>query len=378
MRYTFQDSTEFPVQRDFIQDIQDFIETAKKVIPLEKSLIEIKRINKQKVNLLERRIQEINEFEKDLKDYVESRTYAIKASDILEIKARTLEVVSTAALLQKNEKIEEINQQNRLDLVELQQLEERILLILSPFFENSIYGAQNAYSAWVEDKKLKGRQISFIGEMRYEFEIYFTQDIVKVKDLQAGLIIPVWVESGILSREKKVKNLDVSNFYIKNLESEGNNLTATLEDADSGDKFSFSANEDTFLILHRDYEITGDENLASSLDIYTVSAFIAKLRAFFRDFAGSSELRRVIFKGKNVFEENRVHDCLKQIASIYAPLITQAIERGYTEGEVAIKIESPEGIKTEKYLEKSEIAKELLSIGAEGEELAKTLKIMDA
>ena len=377
MRYTFQDSTEFPVQRDFIQDIQDFIEIAKEVIPLEKSLIEIKRINKQKVNLLERRIQEINEFEKDLKDYIESRTYAIKASDILEIKARTLEVVSTAALSQKNEKIEGINQQNQLDLVELQQLEERILLILSPFFENGIYGAQNAYSAWVEDKKLKGRQISSVEEMRYEFEIYFTQDIVKVKDLQAGLAIPIWSQSGILSREKKVKTLDVSNFYIMNLESERNKLTATLEDADSGDKFSLSANENTFLILYRDYEITGDEDLASSLDRHAISAFITKLGVLFTDFIGSSELRRIIFKGKNVFEENRILDCLKQIASIYAPLIIQAIERGYTEGEVAIKIESPEGIRTEKYLEKSEIAKKLLSIGAEGEELARTLRVID-
>lgn len=375
MRYTFQDSTEFPVQRDFIQDIQDFVEIAREVTPLEKSLIEIKGINKQQVSLLERRIQEINEFEKDLKDYIESRTYAIKANDILEIKAVTLEALSTAALTEKNKKIEEVNQQNRLDLVELHQLEERILSILSPFFENSIYGAQDAYSAWVEDKKLKGRQISFLDEMRYEFELYFTQNMVKVKDLQSGLTIPIWSQSGILSREKKIKTLDVSNFYITNLESEGNKLTSTLEDADSGDKFSLSANENTFLILYRDYEITGDEDLASALNRHAISAFITKLGVLFTDFVGSSELRRIIFKGKNVFEENRVLDCLKQIASIYAPLITQAIERGYTEGEVVIKIESPEGIRTEKYLEKSEIAKELSSIGTEGEELAKILML---
>jgi len=39
MRYTFQDSTDFPVQRDFIQDLQNFIAISKAVIPLEKSVI---------------------------------------------------------------------------------------------------------------------------------------------------------------------------------------------------------------------------------------------------------------------------------------------------------------------------------------------------
>jgi len=42
MRYTFQDSTVFPVQRDFIQDLQDFILISKEVLPLEKSAIKIK------------------------------------------------------------------------------------------------------------------------------------------------------------------------------------------------------------------------------------------------------------------------------------------------------------------------------------------------
>ena len=37
MKYTFQDSTELPVQRDFIKDLQDFIKLSKETIPLERS-----------------------------------------------------------------------------------------------------------------------------------------------------------------------------------------------------------------------------------------------------------------------------------------------------------------------------------------------------
>lgn len=67
MRYTFQDSTDFPVQRDFIQDLQDFIRISTEVIPLEKSAIKIKNESKGKIAISEKRIQEIDMFEKDIK-----------------------------------------------------------------------------------------------------------------------------------------------------------------------------------------------------------------------------------------------------------------------------------------------------------------------
>ena len=78
--------------------------------------------------------------------------------------------------------------------------------------------------------------------------------------------------------------------------------------------------------------------------------------------------------GKNVIDENRVFNCLKLIASIYGKLITECIEKGYTDGEITIKIEEPEGIRTEKYLERSEVSSELSTIGSEGQELATLLK----
>ena len=82
--------------------------------------------------------------------------------------------------------------------------------------------------------------------------------------------------------------------------------------------------------------------------------------------------------GKNVVDENRIFDCLKLIASIYGQLVTECIEKGYTEGEITIKIEEPEGIRTEKYLEKSEISRELSTIGSEGQELATILRVTEA
>lgn len=357
--------------------MQNFIAISKEVIPLEKSAIMIKNENQERRAIFEKKIQEIDLFEKEIRDCIETRATGVDSAEIFEIKERTLEASSSVALAKKNEKLSELDKENKLDLMELQQLDTRILSTLSLFFEDSIYGAQNTYYAFIEDKKLKGKEISFVDNLQYEFELMFTQDTLKVKDLQ-NLTLPIWSKSGILSREKKVKRLDVSDFYITNIEYEGNNLRAVLEDKDAENRFIISSDEKAFLIMHRNYEITRDEELNAALNSDSVNAFIIKLRGFFTEFMGSKSLRRIMIDGKNVIEENRVFDCLKLIASIYGKLVTECLEKGYTEGEITIKIEEPEGMRTEKYLEKSEISRELSTIGREGEELTTLLRVTEA
>lgn len=377
IRYTFQDSTDFPVQRDFIQDIQNFIRISKDVIPLEKSAIKIKNENREKFAIYEKKIREIDTFEKEIRNCIENLTVGTNENEVFEVKEKTLETSSTTALAKKNEKFAELDRENKLDLMEIQQLYTRILSILGPFFEDSIYGAQNAYYVFTEDKTLRGKQLGFIDNMQYEFELIFTQNTLKVRDLK-NLILPIWSKSGILSREEKIKRLDISDFYIMSIECEGNNLKVVLEDKDSENRFIISADEKAFLIVHRDYEITRDRELAAALNRDSVDAFIIKVKEFLSESVGSKRLRRVTLDGRSAIEENRVFDCLKLIASIYGKLITQCLERGYTEGEITIKIEEPGGIRTEKYIEKSEILEELSTIGHEGEELAAILRVKGA
>jgi hypothetical protein len=312
-----------------------------------------------------------------MRDCIETRAAGVDAAEILEVKERTLETSSSVALAKKNERLAELDREDKLDLMEVQQVDTRILSTLSPFFEDSIYGAQNAYYAFIEDKKLRGKQVGFVDNLQYEFELIFTQDILKVKDLQ-NLTLPVWSKSGILSREEKVKKLDVSDFYIRSIQYEKNSLETVLEDRDGDNRFIVSSDEKAFLIMHRDYEITRDKELAAALNRDSVDAFITKLRGSFTEFVGSKRLINITLDGKNVIEGNRVFDCLKLIASIYGRLVMECLEKGYTEGEITIKIEEPGGTRTEKYLEKSEVLRELSTIGREGEELATLLRVKEA
>lgn len=356
--------------------MQDFIKISKEIIPLEKSAITIKNKNQERLEFFEKRIQEIDLFEKDIRNSIGNLTAEVYAPEILEIKERTLETSSSVALAKKNEKLTELDRENKLNLMETQQIYTRIFSILSPFFEDSIYGAQNAYYAFIEDKTLRGKQISFVDNMQYEFELIFTQDTLRVKDLQ-NLTLPVWTKSGILSRERKVKRLDVSDFYITNVEYEGNNLRTVFEERNVENRFIISSDEKAFLIMYRDYEITRDEELAAALDRASVDKLIIKIKEFFIESVVSKRLKRITLDGKNAIEENRIFDCLELIASIYGKLVIECLEKGYTEGEITIKIEEPEGIRTEKYLEKSEVSRELSTIGSEGQELAKLLRVVE-
>lgn len=357
--------------------MQDFIAISKEVIPLEKSAITIKNENRERLAIFEKRIQEIDLFEREMRDCIDTRAAGVDIAEIVEVKERTLETSSSAALAKKNEKLAELDRENKLDLMEMQQVNTRILSTLGPFFEDSIYGAQNAYYAFIEDKMLRGKQVGFIDNLRYEFELIFTQDTLKVKDLQ-NLTLPIWSKSGILSREEKVKKLDVSDFYIKNIKYEKNSLETVIEDKDAENRFIISSDEKAFLIMHRDYEITRDQELAAALNRDSVDAFIIKLKGFFTEFVGSKRLSNITLDGRNVIEGNRVFDCLKLIAAIYGRLVIECLEKGYTEGEITIKIEEPGGIRTEKYLEKSEISRELSTIGKEGEGLATLLRVKEA
>lgn len=377
IKYTFQDSTELPVQRDFIQDLQDFLKVSEEIIPLERSAIRTKEENREGNAILEKRIREIDEFQTEVAAYLEKVTQEVDSEDILEIKSKILETCAAAASEKKSEDLEELEKDTRTAQNEIQQLETKMLSILSPFFEEGIYGAEHAYSATVEEKKLKGTQVSSIGGMQYEFDLTFSEDMIKVGDLQE-LTLPIWVKAGILHKEDKIKDLEISDFYVMSVEYEGNSLNTVFEDKDGEHRITISADEMAYLILHGDYEISGDEELAASIDMDSIYELIKKLKQLFKESVESRKLRRVLLEGKNVMDENRVRNCLMLIAGIYGKLIRECIERGYTKGEITIKIEEPGGTRTEKYLPNSVILSRLSDIGSEGLELAEILGVAKA
>ncbi|ABE51430.1 hypothetical protein [Methanococcoides burtonii] len=370
MNYTYQDSTELSIQVDFIQDLQNFMKVSKEVIPLEKSATKIKKENKEDVVILENIIQEIDKFQKDTTDFIEKITQGIDSKHILEIRDTILDTCSSVSSSKDNEIVEKIEEKTKLAQHEVKDLESKMLSILSPFFEISVYDADNSYSAFLVDKRMIGKQFSSINNMQYEFDLTFTDDLIKVEDLQE-LTLPIWSMSGILHKENKLKKINVSDFYVKSIDYEGENLKAVIEDKDSEHKFTISGDENTYIIHYGEYDITGDNVLADSINMNYVDIIAKKLKKMFSGSVESKKLTRILLDNKNAMDDNRILDCLKIIANKYGEIIKECTDRGYAKEEVTIKIEQPDGTRTEKFIAKSDIFSQLSAIGSEGIEIAK-------
>ncbi|WP_445475826.1 hypothetical protein ACT9XH_03570 [Methanococcoides methylutens] len=305
---------------------------------------------------------------------MEKITQGIDSKPILDIRDEILSTCSSVSSRKNNKTLEEIEEKNKLAQSEIKSLESKMFSILSPFFEFSVYDADNSYSAFVTDKRLIGKQVSSIANMQYEFDLTFTYDLIKVEDLQE-LTLPIWSTGGILHKEAKLKKINVSDFYVRSIDYDGENLKTIIEDKNSEHTFTISGDEDTYIIHYGDYDITGDDALADSIDMHYVDIIAKKLKEIFSGSVKSKKLTRILLDDKNAMDDNRINECLKIIANKYSEVIKECIDRGYAKEEVTIKIEQADGTRTEKFIAKSDIYSQLSAIGSEGLELAGILGV---
>ena len=62
----------------------------------------------------------------------------------------------------------------------------------------------------------------------------------------------------------------------------------------------------------------------------------------------------------------------------YGVLINECISKGYNKEEIAIKIELPDGTRSEKYILRSELYTQLSEVGKEGLSLAEIMNVSDS
>ena len=378
MKYTFQDSTELPYQRDFINDLHEFIKISKQLILLETEAKDLNENNKKNTALLESQVQKIEELEKNLNVFlmdVSSSNESLSPTGFVD------EIISSIGSIASKKKME-LEKQHEENLktaaYRIGELNSRMLSIMNPFFEDSIYGSRDTYSLSQDNQKLSGKQISFAGKMEYWFELEFNTNELKVDDLYKDFSLPVWTPSGLLHRENKVKDMDLSDYLITSVEYNGEeHLETVLRDGKSEHIFKIVADDNTFIIFYNDRDITIDEDLGKSIDEEAVQALIGKMEQYFSVAVQSRALTHVFIDGKDAISENLVIDCLKLIAANYGTLVDECLTKGYNKDEITIKIERPDDIRTEKYISKADAFKQLSEIGSEGLELAVLLNVSE-
>jgi hypothetical protein len=376
MKYTFQDSSELPLQRDFIQDLNNFIEMAKKVLPLENSAIELSEEESEEISSLEVRIRAIEEFSKDIQQYVDERSKGSEEKEILECRNSVIDVcVETAdkGLKELNQKLEQIKRQSESGIYKI---EMDLLNNLDPLFESGIYGANKAYSVSSKNGSLKGILKASFSGMEYSCDLAYAHDILSVREVYGELFLPTWTKAGIFSKENKVKMIDVSDYTVSSMNFDGDkHIDLSFENKKGDQKFKIASDNDTYQIYQGEFEITGDEKLLQSLNVDNIAGLVGDTKKYMELFIKHQKLTHILLDGEDAVRNNEVFDCLKLIAEQYGDIVKESLEKGYVKNEITIKIEASDGTRTEKYITKEEAFDQLAELGSEGLELASILGV---
>lgn len=378
MKYTYQDSTELPYQRDFVQDLKGFIEAAKKVLPLENSAIEMNDEEKSEIVSLEKRLDDLDKFETDVKRYIENLSKDADAKEILECRNTVIDACVASTSKSRESLNLELERSQKVSTREVGRVENQILSFLSPIFEGGMYGAEKKYKASMDGDVLRGTLTASMDGMDYESDLVFANDIMTVREVFRQLSLPTWTKGGLLQKENKIKSVDVSDFIIRSISYDPSinlALEFSFDNKKSVRQFRIACDENKCYVYDGDQSITDDDALSSSMNMDDISEFANEVKTYVQEYIKSQTLTRILIDGKDAIRNNEVFDCLKIIAEQYGEMVKECFERGYVKSEITVKIEQADGTRTEKYITKDDVFTQLSEIGSEGLELAGILGV---
>lgn len=375
MKYTFQDSNELSIQRDIIQDLQDFVDTSRKVLPIENASIEKNDDLISRRTSLENGSEELESINSKLLEFIEKATGEFELNDLLDYRNSILDACEVSFNKSSGAMLSEIESINKDIDGGLDDVEKQILSILNPFFEGGVYGTREKYFASMDRNVLRSKLTSTVSGMEYESELAFTDNLITIRGLYGTLFLPTWTRSGIIYKEDKVKLEDVSDFLLSSLDFDDHHISATFVNKKATKRLKVDMGGDALMIYYDGNEVTSDPALMKSVKEEHVTSMLDALKDYIRSHVKRKTLVRLTLDGEDAIRNNQIFDCLKLIAEQFTDIINECIERGYVDGEITIKIEQTDGTRTEKYVSKAELFDQLSELESEGLELASLLGV---
>ena len=376
MKYVYQDSTELPVQLDFIEDLKTFLDITSRVIPLENSIIEIKCRHKETFQELKKRIEGMNYFEERLEVLLRKLVNEIDIEDVVPCANAVMQTCSEDLRRKRGALEAEWTKIENRTPNEYKNYEEEILEVLSSFLISGVYGAEKRLELSNNSSGISGEMDGWVSGLQYHYKLGFTEETLTVEKLLGNLSLPGWTRAGILRKEDKIKMQGLSEFLISFLEYDTQeNVRIVLENKKSNRKFKIEGGEHRYFVYEDDKEITADKALEPFIDIKSLLSIPEKIQAYLKTHVHTYTLSKVLLDEEDAVSTNQIFDCLKVIAEQYGVIIQECLARGHNKEEIIIKMEEADGTRTEKYITRAEIYAQLAEIGSEGIEIAGILGV---
>lgn len=376
MKYVYQDSTELPIQRDFIEDLKSLIDITARVIPLENSIIELKCKNKEVLHELNNRITGMNIFEEKLSSLINKLIKEIGTEDLIPCTDEIL--ITCSENLERKREILEIESKKIENGIaqEYQKIENSVLEVLTPFLISGIYGAEKRFELSNSISGVSGGMEGSVSGLQYYYRLWFTEEPLTVERLIDSLSLPGWTKTGILRKEEKIKMQNLSEFLVSSLEYDSEkNIRLVLENKKATRKFRIEGGGLNYFVYEDDREITADKELGDLIDMTVLAKISEKVQKYLRANIRTYTLSKVLLDEEDAVSTNQIFDCLKVIAEQYGVVVHECLAKGHNKEEITIKMEEADGTRTEKYISKAEMYTRLSDVGSEGVEIAEILGV---
>ncbi|WNY23677.1 hypothetical protein MmiHf6_09900 [Methanimicrococcus hongohii] len=368
MLYTYQDGTELPVQRDFIQDMKNYVECLEKILPLENQIMELKDLEKDQGALFERRVAVLSGFKENLIRGMPVNLDIDDAALLEPCISEIMEVCDKFIRKTHDDYESEIHVMKRDSGAQIKSKEIEIIKILNPFLISSVYGAKRVYDISYHEI-LGGTLYCYSSGLQFNYKLNFVDDRLTVARLLGDFSLPVMASTGIFTKEHKPRVVSLAEYLVLAIQYDDlYNFSLELENKKK--IIRIVRKNGNFSIYDDGRDITADAELASLIEDAALQRLPKNITEYIRKSVASFELTEILIDDDDAIANNLIFDCMKIIATQYGAIVAECIRRSPIKTEISIKVQLEDGTRTEKYLSKDELYSSLANIGGDGLEIA--------
>jgi hypothetical protein len=396
VKYLYGDSTEFPLHQDFLSTLRSFVSLSEQALPLERSILDAEKTVEKLESDKQMRLQDIEAFKERILHFLEDALASSESRDVLEGYAveikdfvnRTLEVgmkkyVYTATY--------EIKRQRD----EIFESEERMRSLFEDFLKNDpIVLREHCIELSRVGEHYRATLRAFCDHgISYQFELDtgsagFWSVLRRTVEFKRDVSVPIGMKKPLLKKELVPNYVNLNDYVLTDLRIHLQRVEMILKRQISAEKeyfkMSLNCEEKRFSAQiayvdreGREHNLLEVEELKAAVDMKSLEALGGRVLAKAEELMErKGRLLSLNLEGEEVIERRLVQKLLVVMAQTYQPLISEIRKRSLSESELILKVQDESGERREMYLNRSELAESLSSLGAGGGEVLRALGIV--
>ncbi|MDP3105616.1 MAG: hypothetical protein Q8M95_13530 [Candidatus Methanoperedens sp.] len=389
MKYLFGDTTDFPLQRDFLKLLDNFTDTSVKAITLENTVLELKETIIDRRRLKNSAVDEMDTFLLTVENAISEAVRSSKEQEvIIQYADKSKEYLKKFIEDGKNKISDELLKEIAQLEKEIDEANEEDRKTLGYFFIQDpvhIINKKYAIKATLEGYSAKV-QVICEGKITCVFEIVsseipFWDGHLKAFDFVRGVEIPARMKKPFLKKEEVPDIVRIDDYFLTDLFLSGKELEVIFKKKldTAAERFRLKMNftdEFEVEVFHAEENkveknILAVQELKTALNIMGLRGLGEKIQERTNNlYPEKKRLDYIHLDGKDVIEENIVFELMQKVAELFAPIIADIKEHSPFGEELSLKSEDETGNRNEIYLKKSQVINKLDAIMDKGNKLS--------